>query len=91
MIHNAMNLGRDTLQIIGDDTDKTKSNSSLATPCVCKNHLNNVNKGGKMLVTWPQKQPLSYITDLSTLRIHSNYFLFVTVAKFMLNYVSFEL
>lgn len=55
-----MNLGRDTLQIIGDDTDKTKSNSSLATPCVCKNRLNKVNKGGKMLVTWPQKQPLNY-------------------------------
>lgn len=31
------------------------------------------------------------ITDLCTLGMHSNYFLFVTMAKLILNYVSFEL
>lgn len=65
-----------------------------ATLSVCSLALydksNRVERNGGDMVTASTPQAIA-ITDLSNLRIRSSYFLFVTMAKLIANYVSFEL
>lgn len=67
---------------------------NAATLSVCSLALydksNRVERNGGDMVTASTPQAIAF-ADLSNLRIRSSYFLFVTMAKLIANYVSFEL